>query len=61
MTLIKCEINLLLTWSSTCITTDSIGAGTFAMTDTKLDVSVAALSTRDNVKLLDHLKSGFKR
>ena len=32
----------------------------FAITDTKLYVSVVFLSTQDNVKLLDQLKSGFK-
>ena len=34
MPLINCEINLILTWSSTCVITDSNGAGTFAITDT---------------------------
>ena len=33
----------------------------FAITDTKLHVSVETLSTNGNVKLLDLLKSGFKR
>ena len=36
-------------------------AGTFAITDTKLYVPVVTLSSQDNVKLLDQLKSGFKR
>ena len=35
MHLINCKINLILTWSSTCVITNSIGAGTFAITDTK--------------------------
>ena len=34
---------------------------TFAITDGKLYVPVVTLSTQDNVKLLDQLKSGFKR
>ena len=34
--LINCEVNLILTWSSTCIITNSTGAGTFEITDTKL-------------------------
>ena len=36
MPLINCEVNLILTGSSTCVITDSNGAGTFAITDTKL-------------------------
>ena len=32
-----------------------------AITDGKLYVPVVTLSTQDNVKLLDQLKSGFKR
>ena len=61
MPLISCEVNLILTWSSTCVITDSNGAGTFAITDTKLCVPVVALSTQENTKLLQQLKSGFKR
>ena len=33
----------------------------FAITDAKLYVSVVILSTQDNVKLMQQLKSGFKR
>ena len=58
---INCEVNLILTWSSTCVNTNSIGAGAFKITDTKLYVSVVTLSTQDNSKLLQQLKSGFKR
>ena len=61
MHLINCEVNLILTWSSTCVITDSNGAGTFAITDTKLYVLVVTLSTQENAKLLQQLKSGFKR
>ena len=39
MTLINCEVNLFLTWSSTCVITDSTGAGTFKIDDTKLSCS----------------------
>ena len=35
MPLISYEVNLILTWSSTCVITDSTGAGTFEITDTK--------------------------
>ena len=34
---------------------------TFAITDTKLYVPVVTLSTQDNAKLLQQLKSDFKR
>ena len=50
-----------MTWSSTCVITDSYGAGTFAITDTKRYVPVVTLSTQENTKLLQQLKSGFKR
>ena len=33
MLLINCEINLILTWSSTCAITNSAGAGRFAITE----------------------------
>ena len=45
MPLLNCEVNLILTWSSTCVITDSNGAGTFTITDTKLYVPVVTLST----------------
>ena len=61
MPLINCEVNLILTWSSTCVITNSTGAGTFEITDTKLYVPVVTLSTQENTKLLQQLKSGFKR
>ena len=64
MPLINCEVNLILTWSSTCVL---IGTGvqnqnaTFAITDTKLYVPVVTLSTQENTKFFQQLKSGFKR
>ena len=36
MSLIYCEINLILTYSSTCVITNLTGAGTFTIADTKL-------------------------
>ena len=60
MSLINCEINLILTWSSGA-GTGSTGSGTFAITETKRYVPVVTLSIQDNSKLLEHLKSGFKR
>ena len=61
MPLINSEVNLILTWSSTCVITNSTGAGTFEITDTKLCVPAVTLSTKENAKLLQQLKSGFKR
>ena len=46
MPLINCEVNLILTWSSTCVITYFNGAGAFAITDTKLYVPVVTLSTQ---------------
>ena len=59
--LINCEVNLILTWSSTCAITYSAGAGRFAITDTKLYVPVLTLTKQDNAKFLPQLKPGFKR
>ena len=59
--LINCEVNLLLTWSRDSVITNSTGAEKFAITETKLYVPVLTLSTKDNAKLLQQLKSGFKR
>ena len=53
--LINCEVNLILTWSSTCVITDSNGTGTFAITDTKLYIPVVTLSTQKNTKFLQQL------
>ena len=67
MPLINDEVNLILTWSrdirglEVCAITNSTGAGKFAITETKLYVPVVTLSTQDNAKLLQRLKSGFKR
>ena len=64
MPLINCEVNLILTWSSTCVIASVIianQAATFAITDTKLYVPVVILSTQENTKFLQQLKSGFKR
>ena len=61
MPLINCEDNLELSWSRYCVITNSTGAGKFAITETKLYVPVVTLSTQDNTKLLQQLKSDFKR
>ena len=75
--LINCEIELILTWSKNCVLADmtvtavgnnndppEIVAPTgleFQTTDTKLYVPVVTLSTENDKKLLEQLKSGFKR
>ena len=61
MPLVNCEVNLILTWSSTWVITNSTGAGTFEITYTKLYVPVETLSTQDNSKLLQKSKRDFKR
>ena len=64
MPLINCEVNLILTWSSNCVliaTAIQNQAATFAIIDTKLYVPIVTLSTQENTKFLQQLKSGFKR
>ena len=56
--IINCEIDLILTWSEKCVLPK---ATIFAIKNKKLYVPVATLSTRDNAKLLEQLKSGFKK
>ena len=64
MPLINYEINLILTLSACSVivsTNVSNKNTTFEITDTKLYVPVVTLSTQQNSKLLQQLKSGFKR
>ena len=77
VTLINCEIDLILSWSKNCVLADMTvrAAGNnddlpvivapieleFQITDTKLYVPFVSLSTKDDNKLLEQLKSGFKR
>ena len=58
MSLINCEINgVFLIWSEEYI----IVKPKFAITDTNLYVPVVTVSAQDNKKLLQQLKTGFKR
>ena len=57
MPLINCEINLIFTWSEGCVTSPAAGAVKLKITDTKLYVLVVTLSTQDNTKLLQQLRS----
>ena len=61
MPLIDCEVNLILTWSKDCVMTNSTGERKFEITETKLYVPVLISSTKDNEKLLQQLKSYFKK
>ena len=61
MPLINCEIHLILSSFDKCLLSNDTKATTFAITDTKLLLPVATLSTEDNEKPLEQLKSGFKR
>ena len=62
--LINCEIDLDINWSKRYVIVATAVANKgakFSITDRKIYVSVVALSTHDNVKKLEQLKSGFKR
>ena len=61
MSLISCEINFIVTWSSDRIICSATGATEFVMTDTKLYVSVVSFLKKDNAKLLLQLQLGIKR
>ena len=53
-----------MTWSATCVinsTNDANQNATFALNDTNFYVPVVTLSTQDNARLLQQLKSGLKR
>ena len=61
MAQIICEVELLLTWSKNCVISSATEDTKFAVTEAKLYVPVVTLSTEDNAKLLQQLKSNFKR
>ena len=64
MPLINCEINLILLLSANCFSvtgTVTNEVQRFIVTNEKLYIPVVNLSTQDNVKLLEQLKSDFKR
>ena len=60
MHLINCEINFIVTWPENCVISEHYRKTTFAIREKKLYVSVVALSTQDNTKLLQQLKPGFR-
>ena len=59
MSLIKFGIHFILTWSDKDNATALVTP--FAITDTKFYVPAVILSNQDNAKLLQQLRSGFKR
>ena len=73
MSLINCEVSLILTWSIECVITSmerrvitnrrrdtSPSNATFQVTDTKLYVPDVTLSIEDDNNFLEQLKSGLK-
>ena len=60
MPLINCEINFILTWSENCVISSAPRKTKFTITDKKLYVPIVTLSTHDNAKLLQQLKSVLK-
>ena len=63
MPLIICEINLDLNWfrNSVIVASNANQDTSFLIIHTKPCVPVAALLTQEDEKLLEQLKSGFKR
>ena len=64
MSLIYCEVNLILIWSVNCFLMANVidsQLPIFAITDSKLYVPVVTLSSQENAKLLKKLKSCLKR
>ena len=75
--LINCEVELILTCSKNCVLVDMTERDTgnnndpaaivaltgleYKIADTKLYVSVVTLSKENDVKLLEQLKTGFKK
>ena len=58
---INCEINLISTCSEKCVLSNDTKVTTFPINDTKRYVLVVTLSSQDNAKLLQQLKSSFER
>ena len=63
MLLVNCEVTFDLNWSESCVlvATNAAQATKFSTTDTKVCLPAVTLSTQDNSKVLERLKSGFKR
>ena len=77
MPLINCEVEIILFWTKNCVLADMTvraaennnnppeivapSGATFEIIDTKLYVPVITLSKENDIKLLEKLKSGFKK
>ena len=65
MPLVNCKIDLELTWHKDCMISSADAAAgqvvSFMITNTKLHVPIATLSTTDNNNLTKQLNDGFKR
>ena len=61
ISLINCELSLILTLSKNRATSSATEATEFVIIDTKCCVPVVTLSTENNIKQWNELKSGFKR
>ena len=71
--LINCGVEIILSWSKNCVLADmTVDAdadpaivapsdATFKITNTKLYVTVVALSKENDIKLFEKLKTGFKK
>ena len=60
MPLINYKVEISLSWNPNRVLSKSVGASTFALTDAKLYVPIATLSTEDNAKLSKPLSERFK-
>ena len=76
ISLVNCEVSLTLSWTETCVITSmekrilvagqpnkgySPESAAFKIKDYKLYIPVVTLSAEDDNKLLEQLKTGFKR
>ena len=57
ISLISCEINPILTWFVNCVIAGATVATKFTIANKKRYIPVVALSSQDNTKLLQQLKS----
>ena len=60
MPLINYKVEISLSWNPNRVLSKSVGASAFALTDAKLYVPIATLSTEDNAKLSKPLRERFK-
>ena len=54
MSLINCDINPTLKWSTNCVIFGVTGATLFEITDTNFYIPVVILSSQDQTELLDN-------